>query len=49
MELEHIDFESNLRKMVGLTLTNVEYLEINYEPENPRPVTTSTKSVLLRY
>ena len=37
LELEHIDFESNLRKMVGLTLTNVEYLEINYEPENPRP------------
>ena len=34
---EHIDFEKQTQRMVGLTLLKVEYLEINYEPEHPKP------------
>ncbi len=34
---EHIDFENELHRLKGLTLLKVEYLEINYEPENPKP------------
>jgi hypothetical protein len=34
---EHIDFESKLKRMIGLSLHKVEYLEINYEPEDPKP------------
>lgn len=39
MELsqEHIDFELNLKRMVGIALNKVEYLEINYDPEKPKP------------
>lgn len=32
---EHINFENSLQQLLGLTLLKVEYLEINYEPENP--------------
>ena len=34
---EHIDFESNLKKIIGLTLHEVEYLEINYQLDIPKP------------
>lgn len=34
---DHIDFESNLIRMVGQKLLSVEYLEINYKEENPQP------------
>jgi len=34
---EHIDFENQIRRLIGLTLLRVEYLEINYEPEDPKP------------
>ena len=34
---EHIDFENKIQRVVGLTLLKVEYLEINYEPEHPKP------------
>ena len=33
----HIDFESNLKRLVGQKVRTVEYLEINYEEENPKP------------
>ncbi|MDC1265445.1 hypothetical protein N8009_01485 [Flavobacteriaceae bacterium] len=34
---DHIDFESNLKRLVGQKLSIVEYLEINYEEGNPKP------------
>lgn len=34
---EHINFENSLQQLLGLTLLKVEYLEVNYEPENPKP------------
>ena len=34
---EHIDFENKIQRLVGQTLLKVEYLEINYEPEHPKP------------
>ena len=34
---EHIDFENHIQRIVGMTLLRVDYLEINYEPEHPKP------------
>lgn len=39
MELtqEHLDYEKFCRQLIGLKVLKVEYLEINYEPVNPKP------------
>ncbi len=34
---EHIDFENHCRKIIGVTVVRVEYSEICYEPERPKP------------
>ena len=34
---EHIDFEAKLKNCIGITLNEVEYLEINYQEEKPEP------------
>lgn len=34
---KHIDFEKKIQQLSGLILHKVEYLEINYEPETPKP------------
>ena len=34
---EHLDFEKFSRQLIGLTVLNVEYSEIVYEPTNPKP------------
>jgi hypothetical protein len=33
----HINFEKFCQQLIGMTITKVEYLEINYEPKNPKP------------
>jgi len=37
LSLEHIDFEKKFRHLIGLTLSKVEYIEIDYSPEYPKP------------
>lgn len=34
---QHLDLEKRFRKLIGLTVLNVRYNEINYEPEHPVP------------
>jgi hypothetical protein len=34
---EHITFEEKCKLLVGQTIVNVEYLEIDYQPKNPEP------------
>ena len=33
----HIDFENFCRQLIGLSITKVEYSEINYEPTSAKP------------
>jgi hypothetical protein len=33
----HIKFENSCRRLIGLTITKVEYSEIDYDPANPEP------------
>lgn len=34
---EHLDFEILCKQLIGMTILKVEYSEINYNPENPKP------------
>lgn len=34
---EHLDFEKHCRLLLGLTVLNVEYVELAYESTNPKP------------
>lgn len=34
---EHLDFENLCRQIIGLTIIKVEYVEVAYEPTNPKP------------
>jgi hypothetical protein len=39
MELtrEQLEFETRCKKVIGLSITKVEYSELNYKPANPQP------------